>query len=452
MNTSIRFLLLGDFRQLPAVLDSFAGAEVRRELKDSQLLYDLAGGWHYELSERWRFDEGVFSFLQWLRVDEAEQVPLHKAVHGPAALPAERRAPEDALLVQYAGPETVGTNASQTMRVWPGLRLVGAGGKVQKGVFVTVSEVEEREEIHWREVKMRENLVTSSDGHLSIAWSDLWPLTSPPGFFFLLNLRLFTLFRGLAVPPGCRMEDDQLFQDVKFDADLEGFYNGTRATVNLQQQATSFGGVEEPPKSAASKESADTSSQASGFGSLLGRLSLLQTFGTALGASTEQVVGAAVPTSLGSVKDQASSFMSKAQPWRQFAWPLSVPSANEGCSRISANVFNYQTNYAILFVVQLVLSVILQPSALMCIMLTVITWILFLKKNEDPDWAPKLGGVVLSPMQRWLLLAAITTIVLLLWVGGVIFNAALMYLLFFLAHGLLHDPGRSIGGGDPVPI
>ena len=30
------------------------------------------------------------------------------------------------------------------MRVWPGLRLVGAGGKVQKGVFVTVSEVGER--------------------------------------------------------------------------------------------------------------------------------------------------------------------------------------------------------------------------------------------------------------------------------------------------------------------
>lgn len=58
----------------------------------------------------------------------------------------------------------------------------------------------------------------------------------------------------------------------------------------------------------------------------------------------------------------------------------------------------------------------------------VITWVLFLKKNEDPDWAPKIGGVktsawmnislefnakllllklqvVLSPMQRWLLLA-----------------------------------------------
>ena len=168
MNTSMRFLLLGDFRQLPAVLDSFAGAEVCRELKDSQLLHDLAGGWCHELSERWRFDEGVFSFLQWLRVDEAEQVPLREAVqmarqrfprrgepevclvisHAKRLQINERenrrRAPEDALLVQYAGPETAGTSAPQTMRVWPGLRLVGAGGKVQKGVFVTVSEVGER--------------------------------------------------------------------------------------------------------------------------------------------------------------------------------------------------------------------------------------------------------------------------------------------------------------------
>ena len=62
-----RFLLLGDFRQLPAVLDSFAGAEVCRELKDSQLLHDLAGGWCHELSERWRFDDRIFDFLTWLR-------------------------------------------------------------------------------------------------------------------------------------------------------------------------------------------------------------------------------------------------------------------------------------------------------------------------------------------------------------------------------------------------
>ena len=68
MNKKIRFLLLGDFRQLPAVLDSFAWAEVCKELKNSQLLHDLAGGCCHELSERWRFDEQIFEFLSWLRV------------------------------------------------------------------------------------------------------------------------------------------------------------------------------------------------------------------------------------------------------------------------------------------------------------------------------------------------------------------------------------------------
>jgi len=162
-----------------------------------------------------------------------------------------------------------------------------------------------------------------------------------------------------------------------------------------------------------------------------------------------------VPTGCLPVKDQASSFLSRAQPWRQFLWPLSVPSANEGCSRITANIYNFQTNYAILFVVQLILSVIMQPSALICLVSTAVVWVMFLKKNDDPEWKPEIGGVALSPMQRWLSLAAITTIVLLMFVGGVIFNAALMYLLFALAHGIIHDPaGKLIPGeqGDPVPI
>ena len=157
MNKKIRFLLLGDFRQLPAVLDSFAGAEVCRELKDSQLLHDLAGGWRHELSERWRFDEQIFEFLTWLRVDEPEQVRLPEAVrearrrfprrgepdvslvisHAKRLQINEREnrrlAPADALVVQYEARGAVPTNAPQTMRVWPGLRLIGAGGKGAPG-------------------------------------------------------------------------------------------------------------------------------------------------------------------------------------------------------------------------------------------------------------------------------------------------------------------------------
>ena len=53
-----------------------------------------------------------------------------------------RLAPADALVVQYEARGAVPTNAPQTMRIWPGLRLIGAGGKVQKGTFLTVEAVE----------------------------------------------------------------------------------------------------------------------------------------------------------------------------------------------------------------------------------------------------------------------------------------------------------------------
>ena len=53
-----------------------------------------------------------------------------------------RLAPADALVLQYEARGAVPTNAPQTMRVWPGLRLIGAGGKVQKGTFLTVKAVE----------------------------------------------------------------------------------------------------------------------------------------------------------------------------------------------------------------------------------------------------------------------------------------------------------------------
>ena len=38
--------------------------------------------------------------------------------------------------------QTAPQNSPQSMRVWPGLRLIGAGGKIPKGVFVAVAEVE----------------------------------------------------------------------------------------------------------------------------------------------------------------------------------------------------------------------------------------------------------------------------------------------------------------------
>ena len=61
LDRGVRFLLMGDFRQLPAVLDSFAGARVERPLKDSDLLRDLAGGYCHEFTENRRSDERIFT-------------------------------------------------------------------------------------------------------------------------------------------------------------------------------------------------------------------------------------------------------------------------------------------------------------------------------------------------------------------------------------------------------
>ena len=55
------FLLLGDFRQLPAVLDSWAGRPISAPLEHSQLIRDLAGGHRHELTENMRSDPGIFN-------------------------------------------------------------------------------------------------------------------------------------------------------------------------------------------------------------------------------------------------------------------------------------------------------------------------------------------------------------------------------------------------------
>ena len=165
MNRKIKFLLLGDFRQFPAIMDNFAGTPVQRELKHCQLLHDLTDGWHHELTENMRSDPGIFGFLAWLRVDEPREQSLAEALQAARerfprqgepdvslvishahririnARDNRRLAPPEAVTIEYSGTGPTTTNMPQTMRVWPGLKLIGAGGRVTKGIYVHVAEV-----------------------------------------------------------------------------------------------------------------------------------------------------------------------------------------------------------------------------------------------------------------------------------------------------------------------
>lgn len=271
------------------------------------------------------------------------------------------------------------------------------------------------------------------------------------------------------------MEDDNgLLEDMKFDAELDNFFagNSTSGTVNLQPQPMSFGSpLEEDPKPPSGNldpPKVDNSAGAGAGGAAVaaaaaaaatalmgGKLGVAQGL---VGGAVESMANAAVPTSLQPVKETAGKFLQKAQPWRQFLWPFSIPDAKEGCSRITANIYNFQTNYAILFVMQLVVSIVMQPSALICIGIICIVWVFFLKKNDDPDWAPVVGGMQLGPTQRWLALAAITALLLLFVAGSTIFNASLFYVLCAFGHGVLHippemsNPASAAGDVGGIPL
>lgn len=263
--------------------------------------------------------------------------------------------------------------------------------------------------------------------------------------------------------------DDMDFQTNGNDlASIDNFYSNdapSTGVVNLQPMPTSLGNTPEDSETAklnGTPTAADAAggtaaavgaaaSAAAATAGLVGSALLGGKFSDAsgiVGQAMGNAAKAAVPTSLAPVQEQAGKFLQKAQPWRSFFCPLMLPTSSVACQRLTANFYHFQTNYAILFVGFLVGAVLLEPTSLVCIGLTVLVWVVFLKKNDDPNWNPSIAGAQLGPMQRWLLLAAVTGIVLLLVAGSTIFNAALLYVAVAIAHGLLHDMSPK----DPLPL
>jgi hypothetical protein len=273
---------------------------------------------------------------------------------------------------------------------------------------------------------------------------------------------------GLLHDPTIELGDRGLLEDMDFGASNDGFYSGSgAATVNLTPLPVAFGSdVEEGQKlngNDGEKQGSSSTQQAAaaaavGLGAAAGAMAAALSGGKlgamqgVVGDTVGNMAAAAVPTSMKATQEKAAAFLQKAQPWRQFIWPLSIPTAAEGCSRMTANLYCFQTNYAILFIVQLVLAILWQPSALITLVMTAVVWTFFLKKNDDPDWKPVIGGSELGPMQRWLALAGITAMVLFIMAGSTIFNAAIMFVMMAFAHGVVHDPSNMALPGNPDAV
>ena len=164
LHKGVQFILLGDFRQFPAICASWSASPLPDDaLKTSDLLFELAGGNRVELTENKRSDPTIFDFIKRLRIDEKDEKPKHEAIDEAKRLfPRtsqqpdytlvishrrriqinkelnEKNKPEGAIKIEVNGKHQIDNNAPQTMYIWPGLRLIGAGHKVPKGIFVQV--------------------------------------------------------------------------------------------------------------------------------------------------------------------------------------------------------------------------------------------------------------------------------------------------------------------------
>eukprot|EP00747_Dinoflagellata_sp_TGD_P165395 gnl/TRDRNA2_/TRDRNA2_186608_c0_seq1.p1 gnl/TRDRNA2_/TRDRNA2_186608_c0~~gnl/TRDRNA2_/TRDRNA2_186608_c0_seq1.p1 ORF type:complete len:231 (-),score=58.53 gnl/TRDRNA2_/TRDRNA2_186608_c0_seq1:367-996(-) len=147
-------------------------------------------------------------------------------------------------------------------------------------------------------------------------------------------------------------------------------------------------------------------------------------------------------------------YLSKIRPWREFLW-LRKPN-NDMRQRLEANLTIYQINYAVIFLILMIASIIMNPQCLVVICVLVIVWMSFLKKNDDPNWMVEIGGIQLGKTQRWLALSGITAIVLLCVVGQIFFSAAFFCCVIIVVHGIMHplpegsEPAAAAAGDEVI--
>ncbi|CAE8735122.1 unnamed protein product [Polarella glacialis] len=150
---------------------------------------------------------------------------------------------------------------------------------------------------------------------------------------------------------------------------------------------------------------------------------------------------------IGPYKERYGHYLTQLKPWRDFI-RLSKPEGDIQ-KRLQVNLTHFQINYAVIFSVQMLAAIVMNPSCLIVMSVLALVWLAFLKKNDDPSWEVSVGGMPLGKTQRWMVLSAITGIVLLCVVGQVFFSAFFFFAMCVLVHGILH-PTPELGFGEEV--
>ena len=153
----VAFILCSDFKQFSAVCEHWAGCSVPEgSLERSHMIQDLARGNRLKLTENQRSDHVLFDFYTSLsarRITDALRearirFPKTSRVATTIVTSHARRyinmqrnlkeKPQDAIFSKAHVNGKVGGTSPQSLWMWPGLRIIGAGGAVKKCVFETV--------------------------------------------------------------------------------------------------------------------------------------------------------------------------------------------------------------------------------------------------------------------------------------------------------------------------
>eukprot|EP00930_Biecheleria_cincta_P035040 TRINITY_DN24137_c0_g2_i1.p1 TRINITY_DN24137_c0_g2~~TRINITY_DN24137_c0_g2_i1.p1 ORF type:complete len:204 (-),score=27.66 TRINITY_DN24137_c0_g2_i1:235-846(-) len=137
-----------------------------------------------------------------------------------------------------------------------------------------------------------------------------------------------------------------------------------------------------------------------------------------------------------SLNHKYGHYFAKIKPWREF-FQLSKPHG-EVKTRLWRNLIDFQMNYALIFLLGMIFTIVLDPKCLVVILSLVLIWVLFLKKNDNPEWHLSVGGLELGKSQRWLVLVTLTGLILFCVVGQALFSVAVCYTGLVVVHGILH--------------
>lgn len=124
------------------------------------------------------------------------------------------------------------------------------------------------------------------------------------------------------------------------------------------------------------------------------------------------------------------------RPWFEF---FHLPPRHRMKETLLTNLQKYKMNYGILTILAMLVTILLNISQFIWLVILIPIWCAFVSKSTDPSWESiQLGSFTLGRGGQWTALASITALLLLLVVGPILFPIAMLCAGAVAFHAVSH--------------